>query len=212
MESSSKTARHLSVAKTLSGYSTAEYALMLSPHEELYNRIMAVKSDFAGRYHCPTATVLKPQLTLLTFLQLEMAEERIVQRLESIGAAQPPLKIELKDFGSHPSHTIYINVTTKVPVLQLVKAIKEAQSLLRYDPNFKPHFIAEPQITIARKLVPWQYDKAWIEYSHTPFTGRFIAQKMTLLKRKVGNRTYQHVKDFSFQNLPQTNLQGSLFS
>ena len=169
------------------------------------------KSDFANRFNHPAALYTKPHLTLLKFVQLEAVEPRIANRFESICASQSSIKIELANFGSFPSHTIYINVTSKVPILNLVKALKEVQLLLKFDPNFKPYFITEPHITIARRLVPWQYEKAWNELSHSSFTGRFISSKMTLLKRKIGNKAYQIVKDFSFQNLPQPNTQGNLF-
>ncbi len=203
--------RNISLPKNLSGYSAAEYLLILSPHEDLWNKIMMIKSDFANRYDHPAALYTKPHLTLLKFVQLEAVEPRIANRFQSVCASQSSIKIELTDFGSFPSHTIYINVTSKVPVLNLVKALKEVQPLLKFNPNFKPFFITEPHFTIARRLVPWQYEKAWAEFSHASFTGRFISTKMTLLKRKSGNRAYQKVNDFSFQNLPQPNTQGNLF-
>ena len=43
-----------------------------------------------------------------------MMEERIVNRLKNVSMGYHPFKVELKDFGSFPSHTIYINVTSKV--------------------------------------------------------------------------------------------------
>ena len=39
----------------------------------------------------------------------------------------------------------------------------------------KPHFMNDPHLTVARKLLPWQYEKGWLDYSHRHFTGRFIA-------------------------------------
>ena len=77
--------------------------------------------------------------------------------------------------------------------------------------DIKPHFIEESNVAIARKLVPWQYEKAWLEYSHRHFTGRFIADSMLLLKRPVDEMKYQIVKRFEFMNLPVATKQGSLF-
>lgn len=193
-------------------YKVAEYLLVLTPHEDLWDTIKGIKQKFADKYECPMAFGTKPHLTLLKFVQLEMVEDRIINRFKMIAMAHPATKIELKDFGSFPTHTIYINVTSKVPILNLVKALKVAQPLLKFDTDHKPYFITEPHITIARKLLPWQYEKAWLEYSNTPFTGRFISNKMTLLKRRVGNKAYQHVADFEFQNLPVVTTQGSLFA
>jgi len=192
-------------------YNTYDYLLILAPNEALAEKIMKIKEAFAKTYKCPFAVSIKPQLTLLKFMQLGMAEERIVNRLRTIASIQAPIKIKLKDFGSYPSHSIYINVLSKVPLLNLSKALREAQPLLKYNPDFKPFFLNEPHLTIARKLVPWQYEKAWLEYSNSTFAGRFIASKMTLLKRKVDHNSYHHVADFDFQNEPVTATQGNLF-
>ena len=71
-----------------------------------------------------------------------------------------PFKVELKDFGSFPSHTIYINVTSKLPIQNLVKrSAQDAQRLMKLNDENKPHFIMEPYIAIGRKLKPWQYEK-----------------------------------------------------
>ncbi len=123
-----------------------------------------------------------------------------------------PIKVELKDFGSFPSHTIYINVTSKLPIQNLVKEIRqEAQQLMKFNNDNKPHFIMEPYLTIARKLKPWQYEQGWLEYSHKHFTGKFIADTMLLLKRPVGEKKYQVVQRSQFQNLPIATKQGELF-
>jgi 2'-5' RNA ligase len=123
-----------------------------------------------------------------------------------------PFKVELKDFGSFPSHTIFINVTSKLPIRGLVNEIKDIQRLMKLDKEHKPHFIDEPYIPIARKLLPWQYEKGWLEYSNKSFTGRFIADAMLLLKRREGEMAWQISERFVFQNLPVTIRQGQLFS
>ncbi len=211
MQIREESTRNISISKVPAGYSVAEYLLVLTPREDLWNDIMNIKTEFADKYKHPMAVYTKPHLTLLKFLQLEAVENRIVTRFGSICATQPSIKIELHNFGTFPSHTIFINVTSKVPILNLVKVLKEAQPLLKYDANFKPFFMTEPHITIARQLVPWQHEKAWLEYSHSSFTGRFIATKMTLLKRRIGNKRYQTVADFPFRNLPPDSVQASLF-
>lgn len=201
------------IVNTIPGYRVNEYLLVLSPHEELWNRVMKVKEDFATEYKSDHARWGKPQVVLVNFLQYAMMEERITNRLRTIAMGYPPFKVELKDFGSFPSHTIYINVTSKLPIQNLVKEIRhDGQRLMKLNDDHKPHFILEPHLTIARKLVPWQYEKGWLEYSHKHFTGRFIADKMTLLKRPAGEMKYHLVEKFEFQNMPVTTKQGELFS
>jgi len=200
------------IVNTIPGYRVYEYLLVLSPHEELWNKIVKVKEEFAEKYQSDHARWAKPHLTLVNFVQYNMMEERIISRLKTIAMGYPPFKIELKDFGSFPSHTIYINVMSKVPVQNLIKEIRsEGQRLMKLNDDNKPHFIMEPHLTIARKLQPWQYEKGWLEYSNKHFTGRFIADSMLLLKRPVGEMKYQIAERFQFQNLPVTTKQGELF-
>jgi len=197
---------------TLPGYKVNEYLVVVSPHEELWNKIQKVKEEFGEAYQSANARWSKPHLVLVSFTQYAMMEERIINRLHQVAMAQYPFKVELKNFGSFPSHTIYINVTSKVPIQSLVKEIRQdGQRLMKLNDENKPHFMMEPHLTIARKLKPWQYEKGWLEYSNKHFTGRFIANKMLLLKRTVGELKYQVAGRFDFQNLPVTIKQGELF-
>lgn len=200
------------IVNSIPGYRVYEYLLVLNPHEELRNRIMQVKKDFYEKYEASTAIGGKPHLSLISFVQYEMMEERILSHLQLIAMSYPPFKVELKDFGSFPSHTIYINVVSKIPVQRLIKTIRsETQRLMKLNDDNKPHFIMEPHLTIARKLKPWQYEKGWLEYSSKHFSGRFIAESMLLLKRPVGEMKYQVVRRFAFLNMPVMTKQGELF-
>lgn len=205
------------IINTIPGYRVYEYLLVLSPHEELWNRILKVKEDFSEKYKSEQARWGKPHITLVNFVQYEMMEERIINRLRVVAMGTTPFKMELRDFGSFPSHTIYINVLSKIPVQNLIKTIRsDSQKLMKLDDDNKPHFIMEPHLTIARKLQPWQYEKGWLEYSNKNFTGRFIADAMILLKRPVGESDtyrmkYQIANRFEFQNMPVTTKQGDLF-
>lgn len=202
------------IVNTIPGYRMFEYLLVLSPHEELWNRIMKIKNEFAEAYQCEQAVRGRPYMTLVNFMQYEMMETGIVNHFKTIAMGQYPFKAELKDFGSFPSHTIFINVASKTPVQNLVKRIrKEMRRMMKPGEDNKPHFILEPHLTIARKLQPGQYERGWAEYSRKHFTGRFIAGRMTLLKRPAGDQKlrYLPVERFEFQNLPVLTRQGELF-
>jgi 2'-5' RNA ligase len=192
------------------GYKLCQYLLVLQPHEELCNKIVSLKKEFAQKFEAPGAEWGKPQITLARFSQLQLMQDRIVNRLKMISMAMPAFKVELKDFGSFPAHTIYIKVDTKVAIQLLVKQLKTAQSLLKTKEH-KPHFIDESHISIARNLLPWQYEKSWLEYSQKHFSGRFIANNMLLLRRVEGMKSYQPVQKFAFLNMPVVTTQGSLF-
>ena len=193
------------------GYRLNDYLLVVTPNDDLRNRIASVRKEFNEKYQPSMPLTGKPHMALVHFVAYSMMEEKIVNRFHHIAMGMTPFKIELKDFGSFPTHTIFINVATKLPVQNLVKELKSVQKLMKADPEHDPHFIAEPFIAVARKLLPWQYEKGWLEYSHTHFTGRIIADSMLLLKRPVGDKGYQVVQRFEFQNMPVTTRQGELF-
>ncbi len=205
------------IVNTIPGYRLNEYLLVLSPHEELRNRIMKVKEEFSQTYKTEPSRLGRPWVPLVSFVQYAMMEEKIISRLRNVAMGFPPFKVELRDFGSFPTHTIYINVVSKLPVQNLVKEIRaEGQRLMKLNEDNKPHFILEPHVTIAAKLKPWQYEKGWLEYSNKHFTGRFIAGGMTLLKRPAGETgnyrlKYHMEQHFEFQNLPVITKQGELF-
>jgi 2'-5' RNA ligase len=200
------------IVNTIPGYRVYEYLLVLNPHEELWNRIMKLKDEFADQFKNEAARKIRPQLSLVSFIQYGMMEDRIIGNLRTVAMGFPPFKVELKDFGSFPSHTIYINVTSKIPVQNLVRQVRtQTQRLMKLNEDNKPHFIMEPHLTIGRKLLPWQYEKAWLEYSNKHFTGRFIADSMSLIRRPAGELKFQVVERFAFQNLPVITKQGELF-
>ena len=84
----------------LPGYRVYEYLLVLSPHEELRNKIMAVKNEFYEKYKAENSRWGKPHITLVNFLQYEMLEERITNRLNQVAMGHHPLNVELKDYGA----------------------------------------------------------------------------------------------------------------
>ena len=193
-------------------YQVYEYLLVLSPNEALREKIQKVKQQFFDDYKASSALFGKPHVTLANFLQFEMREDRIVNRLNNISQGYHPIKIEMKDFGCFPSQTIFINVTSKDQIQSLVKTIRtETQLLMKLNNDNRPHFILEPRLTIASKLTPGQFQRAWIEYSQKHFSGKFVADNMLLLKRPLGQMKYQIVKRFEFQNMPVNTVQGGLF-
>ena len=188
-----------------------EYQLVLTPHEELRKKIMHIKEAFAEKYQNNFAKYLPPHICLVKFQTWAMMEEKIVQRLHHIAMGTAPFKVELKDYESFPSHSIFINVVSKLPIMSIVKQLKEAQRLMKADPEHDPHFITDPNITIGRRLLPWQYEQGWNEYNYRQFTGRFIANEMLLLKRRTGDKAWQIANHLQFENLPVLTKQVSLF-
>lgn len=196
----------------LSEYATADYLLVLEPHEALREEIMKVKKHFGDTYDCTVSVMGKPNITLIRFTQYEMIEQRIIRRLQMITTEHASFLVELNDFESFPTHSIFLNVTTKNQIVDLVKSFRPIQHLLKIDKDRKPHFITDPYINIARKLLPWQYEKGWLEMSNTHFTGKFVADHLLLLRKRDGEKRYEMVRKFILMNEKLITTQGELFA
>jgi 2'-5' RNA ligase len=140
-----------------------------------------------------------------------MQELKLMNRLKNTIATSNPFLVSINGFGSFPTHTIYANIETKNNLVSLVKSMKPVQSILTLDNKNKPHFITEPHLTIARKLLPWQYEKAWLEYSNTSLTASFMVNELVLLKRQVDTKKYTVAASFPLLNQPKESVQTALF-
>jgi 2'-5' RNA ligase len=189
----------------------AEYMVVLQPHEDLYNKIMKLKQVFSETYDNSMAVALKPHISIVRFLQYEMNEQKIQTKLKNLSLALPALKVDLDGFDSYPSHTIYIKVQTQEPVKAIAKKLKEAQSLMTINKENKPHFLNEPHIAVARKLLPWQYEKGWQEYQQKHFRASFIADQLLFLKRPHGHKSWQIINQLQMVNIATETKQGDLF-
>ena len=191
------------------GYRVNDYMVVINPPASMREKIDSVKQEFKQNY--PGMMVNHgANLLLVKFSTWEMMEERIVQRLKVIAMAIAPFKIQLKDYGTYPSHSIFINMITILPVKEIIRELKSVQRLMK-SPAADPHFPDEQHFLITNKLPASQYDKAWLEYAHRHFTGSFIADGMLLLKKMQGEKKFQIVDRFEFQNLPVGTKQGELF-
>lgn len=187
------------------------YLLILHPDESVNEKIMEQKRMFAEKYECPSCLYSKPHLTLIKFFQVPAMEPLFLKRMANFASTINTFKIQLNSFGSFPTHTIYFNVQTKNEIIQLVKNLRGLHLPLKIDKDLKPHFITEPHITLARKLLPWQYEKGWLEWSHQDFSTGFMANEMVLLKRTDEKSKYQIAGNFFFEGRPQSVQQVLLF-
>jgi len=190
----------------------AAYMIVLAPHQDLHDKIVKLKQEFVAAYETTMAIALKPHISTVRFIQFEMNEQKLHNKLKLLTMALPAFKVDLDGFGSYPSHTIYIKVQTQEPIKAIAKKLKEAQSLMTINKDNKAHFLNEPHIAIARKLLPWQYEKGWLEYSNKHFHGSFIADQLLFMKRPHGSKGWQIIDRLKMMNLPVETKQGDLFT
>lgn len=195
------------------GHKINDYLLVLSPQPTLRNKVLAIKEQLYNVCQAPNARWGKPHITLAACKQYAMSEARLVNKLKAIGMGQQPFNVVLKDCGSFPYHTIYIDVVSKEPVRQLVKAIRLHQECMTLNNANRPYFSDMPHMTLARQLSKEQFENQWPHYSKMPFDGAFMADSMLLLRRPAGiPAAYQLVDKIDFLQQPVDASQAQLFS
>lgn len=122
-----------------------------------------------------------------------------------------PFDIQLNGFGQFPPHTIFTNVLTKEPIVKIVKdAQTRFSTLLQPTDHEKPRFIKNPHLTIARKMLESQHNKAWEDWRDEEYVSTFQANEMSLLKRKITGGRCQTIATFPFGGDGSSNVQLTL--
>lgn len=192
-------------------YPIAQYLLVLEPSEALKQDILQVKQRFAQQYEHAGALRAQPHISLLSCEQYVMSEPRWLPMLKRLVQETRPFQVVLDGFGSFPTHTIYLQVQTKTAIVELVKSLRPLQSHITPNKERKPHFMTEPHLPIARKLLPWQYEQGWLEMQHTHFHGSFMASQVLLLRKLEGEAKYSTLLRMRMEGVQQGVQQHSLF-
>lgn len=202
----------LKISTFIPDYEVHEYLLVLSPTGAACQQIWSVKHDLRRTVNAPFAICTGPHLTMVVFLAYAKTEEKIIDRLHTIGLGITPFNVALQNFGGFDqSRTLYIHVATKDAILNVLEELKQARYLLKLNVGYAPRFIIYPHVSICRGMEPWQYAIGRSVYSNLSFSENFIADSMTLLKRKPGSVGCKVIGQFPFLSTPSLLKQGVLF-
>jgi len=193
------------------GLNLNEYLLIIEPENQIRQQIHSLKRLFKQRHRFENAIVSKAHLTLMRCLQYESYERLLARKLQAIAATVKPFGVELQGFGNF-GHTLYIDVKTVVPILDIVSNRKTELRPFVYNSKNTPFFVRRPHITIARSLTPAQCSSAWTIWNRMSYQAYFQAKHMVLLKRRVGTHTYHQVEKFTFGGHTPYPVQGRLFN
>jgi len=195
-----------------------EYLLIISPDEKTCEELRRIKCEFRDNYGCTHAAQLKPHCTLMNFVQHQRVENYLVRRFDSLSRSFSPVKITLDGFGQYPAHTIYAKIEDEKKLSKMVKILRlKLKPALKGTETFKPIYLSDPHITIARRMTEAQFDQAWTEWKKRRFEASFDADNMLLLKRQLSEKdhqpqsSYQVVKQFQLTGLEQKEEQLMLF-
>jgi len=195
-----------------------EYLLVISPEESVSEEITKIKYKFSDDYGCKYAARLKPHCTLMNFVQHQRVENHLIREFDSIVASFIPIAITLDGFGQYPMHTIFIKIKDGKKIKEMVTALKlKFRSVKNEIKPFKPIYLSDPHLTVARGMTQAQFNQAWTEWGKRKFSSSFNVNNVRLLKRQIDEKdlkpkeNYQIVKDFKLAGQKKKGKQLILF-
>lgn len=191
-------------------YRKMEYLLVIDIPETLRHKIEKAREDLVSAYAIRQPRTGRPHIGLVRFTAWQQMEGKIRNSIQVIAMAQGPFLVEFSDYSGYPMHSIFIQLRTRERVKGLIKALKQARSLMCMTGD-APHFIEDPVIPLAARLEKNTYLEAMKEYTTRHFNGRFIADSVLMLKREKKTERYQIVSRFELKHLPVGIQQGELF-
>jgi 2'-5' RNA ligase len=118
-----------------------------------------------------------------------------------LAAVASPFKIHLSGFGHFSTHTIYVKLRDKEKICDVAKNIKSfTKAALKKIPNYPPHIMSEPPLTVAKGILEKEFYEAWPAWKEKDYQVEFDADRIMLLRRPFSAiwKNYTVIGDFPF--------------
>lgn len=188
-----------------------QYLLVLKPATQVVEKINELRNLIHEDFKTEIFPLSFPYVRLISFTGLKENEQHLINHLVKIGRQLSPVQLILKDFGNFPTHTLFINVASKVSLIDRINFIKKEGKLSSFTIE-QPQYIDDFYIPVAIKLKPWQFETLSVESYHLNFSASCIINEIQLLIREQNTGRLRCISKFPLQNLiKKTSQQGLLF-
>ena len=188
-----------------------QYLLVLKPAEHVVQKIDELRATIHENFETEIFPLSFPYVRLISFTGLKENEKHLINHLIKIVRQLTPVKLILKDFGNFPTHTLFINVASKVILNDTISFIKKEGKLSSFTVE-QPQYIDDFYIPAAIKLKPCQFEKISLEFNHLIFSASCIINEIQLLTREQNTGRLRCISKFPLQDLIKpTAHQGLLF-
>jgi len=126
---------------------------------------MDIKASFYDNYDCDNSKNRIPHLTVANYGNWIEKENEIFLIFENFAKYISAFTVRLDGFGSYRQDTIYVKVKNKAVIRGMTKNLKKiAFDKLKVHEMDAPYFSTDPHITIAMKMTPLQFNRAFPEW------------------------------------------------
>ena len=110
-------------------------------------------------------------------------EETLIRWMQRIFSMHESFGVTLNNYSGFPPHTIYLRVQDAEPFQRLIKKLKVINEYISSCSCPPVRYIANPHLSIARRLHEEVYFKALTRYAHKSFHESFVVSELLLLRR-----------------------------
>jgi 2'-5' RNA ligase len=180
-----------------------EYLAIFSPPDWIYSDVMIMKYQCKVDYNWDWVIKSKPHITLSNFIQPFSFDKIIINRYRRLAASASPFKIYLSGFGHFSTHTIFIKLMDNEKLWEMSENVKSfTKAVFKKIPNFPPHNMSEPHLTIAKGISETEFCKIWPTWEKRKYYAEFEVNRIQLLRRP-----FSAIKqNYEVVNFPLTGL------
>ena len=176
-----------------------EYLLVMNPDEMVSNDVAYNRKKTFELIGAKAVNNVLPHISIAHFFAQSDAETGLTQAISKClkGRIRSSF-VWLEDFGcAAKKGALFINPKPKSFFNDIIKAVYPAISMCQgLDKSKNIQFNKDPHVTIAKGLNPAQLTKAWTFFKQKKYENKFIADKLTLLRRSNDNSDYALVAEF----------------
>ncbi|MGI8598681.1 MAG: 2'-5' RNA ligase family protein [Chitinophagaceae bacterium] len=191
------------------GNNICEYRLLVPFPHQLQEKINNIRKQLHHRHNLLYPFLLPPSLTILKCHAFEKIEPKLLEKIQDLVFDTPPFSVELQNFTSFPTHTIYVEINSKAPFNDMIKQLKKMKWLMNI-PGYEPQFIPEPHLIMAQALKPQKFNQMWRDCENRTLQELFLAESLLLVKRSEHQQFYSTVRRMQLNTLPMNIKQGEL--
>jgi 2'-5' RNA ligase len=176
-----------------------EHMLLANPDDRIYLKVQSKKEFFFQQHGAVIAVKTRPHITVAKSKAKGSVGELLCDCIQKVCNLPYSFTVALKNYGSFPSHAVYINVHNAKPFGLLAQNLSVIESMMISPHECRITFLVDkPHMTIARGLDLEVYRRAIAEYKRFSFFDLFTINKLILLKRSGPYAKWQPVREFCF--------------
>ena len=161
------------------------YFIGIIPPSPISEQILEHKNYFKEHFQSRASLNSPPHITLhMPFDWKSEKEVELTDSLQRLSSILPKITVTLKNFGSFPPRTIFVQVVPSETLDHLQYRLKKfcKKELGLFNAEYKD-LPFHPHLTVAfRDLKKPMFAKAWEEYKDKLFDAEFLADRIWLLK------------------------------